>query len=102
MIHRRPIAGNPPSTSSEPVTDPTRGVAMLERSSSNERARQRMRRQRARRRQGMATYKVEVPEFALVDALIAAERLSERDLSRAAVERAISQLLADWSKRWEK
>jgi hypothetical protein len=61
----------------------------------------RQRRCRVRRRQGLAILRVETNEFRLIDALLAAGRLSEDEaLRRALVEKAAAKLLEDFTARW--
>jgi hypothetical protein len=65
------------------------------------RAAERQRRSRARRRRGRVILKVEADEFELVEALMQAGRLDERDgLNRARVEQAVARLISDWASRW--
>jgi hypothetical protein len=67
------------------------------------RAAVRQRRARERRRRGLASYRVELPEYETIEALIRARRLSEQEaLSKTAVERALAEVLADWARRWLK
>jgi hypothetical protein len=66
-------------------------------------ARQRQRRSRARRRQGTVVLHVEAHEFRLVDALLAAGRLSDGEgLDRRSVEVAVARVLKDFVERWMK
>jgi hypothetical protein len=61
----------------------------------------RQRRCRARRRRGVAVLHVEANEFELVDALLAAGRLTEAEaLRRPLVEKAAARLLEDFTARW--
>jgi hypothetical protein len=61
----------------------------------------RARRKRARRRQGLAIFYVEANEARMVEALLAAGRLTEAEaLERPAVERELAKLLDDWARRW--
>lgn len=74
---------------------------MLEFSPSSPAARARKR--RVRRRQGVAVLHVETHEHRLVEALLAAGRLTpEQALRRQLVERELGKLVEDWTARWLK
>ena len=74
---------------------------MLLRSPSS--ARERTRRSRQRKRRGVISVRLDVPEVEIIEALIVSERLSESDTrDRRLVERELSIVLADWAKRWAK
>jgi hypothetical protein len=61
----------------------------------------RQRRARVRRRQGMASYRIEAHEHRLAEALIASGRLSEdAALRRALIEAELGALVEDWIARW--
>jgi hypothetical protein len=59
------------------------------------------RRQRRRLRLGLRVISVEIDEVTLTGALIARGQIGEADaLAWPAVERAVSRVLRDWSRRW--
>jgi hypothetical protein len=61
----------------------------------------RQQRCRARRRQGLAVLRIEANEFRLIDALLAAGRISEAESQRRGlVEKATAKLLEDVIARW--
>ena len=61
----------------------------------------RARRKRARRRQGLAIFYIEANEARMIEALLAAGRLTEAEaLERPSVERELAQVLVDWARRW--
>jgi hypothetical protein len=62
---------------------------------------ERARRSRRRRARGRAIFRVEGDETEVVMTLIASGRLSEDEaLQHAAVEKALSEMTADWIVRW--
>jgi hypothetical protein len=62
----------------------------------------RKRRERLRRKLGLKGYGLDLPEFDLVEALQAAERLTEAEaLDQERVEAALTDVLRDWIARWE-
>jgi hypothetical protein len=64
-------------------------------------ARLRQRRSRRRRKAGRALLQIEVDEFRLIDALISSGRLTpDEGLARARVEKALANLVDDWTARW--
>jgi hypothetical protein len=64
---------------------------------------ERQRRCRARRKAGEERYVVVIPETVVVEALLRSGRLSEPEaLRRDLVERALVDVLVDWSRRWLK
>lgn len=76
-------------------------VRRQHRARERKRQRERQRRTRCRRRQGVVVLNVEAHEHRLIEALIAAERLTEAEaLRREAVEREAARLLEDWMTRW--
>jgi hypothetical protein len=59
------------------------------------------RRYRARRRAGLMAYQIVCNEFELIEALLVAGRLTEREaLDRHAVERATGEVVSEWAQRW--
>jgi hypothetical protein len=63
--------------------------------------RERQRRQRDRDRRHIKCYLFEVDDFALADALICSQRLTEEQTERRAlVQRAIRDILNDFIDRW--
>lgn len=93
MLQRSP----PPKPAADRAHE--RARALVERTSGAERAR----RHRARRKDGRASLRIEVPEAVVVEALIASGRLSEAGaLSRQAVERAVGEVIQDWAARWSR
>jgi hypothetical protein len=72
---------------------------MLQRPPSRPAAR--ARRTRARRRRGLACFKIEAHEARVIEALLKAERLTEAEaLERPSVERELGWVLDDWAVRW--
>jgi hypothetical protein len=62
----------------------------------------RKRAERARRKAGEVAYRVTLPEYAVVNALLVSGRLSEAEaLRRALVERELAAVLAEWAARWK-
>lgn len=62
----------------------------------------RKRAERARRKAGEVAYRVTVPEYAVLNALLASGRLSECEaLRRRSVERELAAVLAEWAARWK-
>ena len=65
-------------------------------------SRERTRRSRQRKRRGVISVRLDVPEVETIEALIASERLTEQQaLDRHLVERELAIVLADWAKRWK-
>jgi hypothetical protein len=63
----------------------------------------RARKRRVRRRQGVAVLRVETHEHRLIEALLAAGRLTEVEaLQRPLLERELGKLVEDWTARWLK
>ena len=63
---------------------------------------ERQRRHRARQRQGDALYRLELPELAVAEALIASTRMSEdATRRRSLVEQALTEVMLDWVRRWK-
>jgi hypothetical protein len=55
-----------------------------------------------RQRDGVAVLRIAVPEYSLIESLIAAGRLGEVDgLDRRQVELAVEGVLRDWIERWQ-
>jgi hypothetical protein len=76
-------------------------MAMLARTPT--RATMRKRRYRHRLRNGIVVLRVEVDEAELAEAMILAERLSERESAkRAALARAAESVLREFTQRWRK
>ena len=64
---------------------------------------ERQHRARERRRKGVAVLQLELPHDLVICALLDSERLNERESrKRAEVERAVSEVVIDWAKRWKK
>jgi hypothetical protein len=62
----------------------------------------RKRAERARRKAGEAAYRIIVPEYDVVAALLASGRLTEAEaLRRALVERELAAVLTEWAARWK-
>jgi hypothetical protein len=65
-------------------------------------ARKKQRAYRSRQRNGLIVLRVEVPEIALAEALIASNRLCVSDTAnRQAVEHQVADILAEWVSRWQ-
>ena len=63
----------------------------------------RQQRARARRRNGVAVVRVEIPFDEVVHALLNSTRLTETEALRPAdIERALAEVITDWAGRWEK
>ena len=61
----------------------------------------RSRRKRVRRKQGMASFRVEAHEHRLAEALILSTRLTEAEaLQRPLIERELGLLIDDWIEKW--
>jgi hypothetical protein len=74
---------------------------MLERAPSLNPNAVRSRRKRARRKQGMASFRIEAHEHRLAEALILSTRLSEDEaLQRPLIERELGFLIDDWIEKW--
>lgn len=66
-------------------------------------ARERQRRARWRRRNGLAPYRLDLPEHDLAAALIASERLTEAEaLCPELVHRELHALVRDFILRWQR
>jgi hypothetical protein len=60
-------------------------------------------RHRARRRQGLASYRIDIPTDNFLDALVASHRLTERqvqELRAPQIERELAAIIADFIARW--
>jgi hypothetical protein len=62
----------------------------------------RSRRSRQRRRQGVASYRVDVPIDRFLDALVASQRLTERQVQELRrVEGELEAVIGDFINRWK-
>lgn len=65
-------------------------------------AAEKQRRYRRRQRRDLRVYKVEAPEHCVLSALLESGRLSEAEaLDKRRVEKALSEIIIDFSKRWK-
>lgn len=63
--------------------------------------RERQRRTRARKRVGLAVFRLELGEGAAIEALILAGRLTEGEaLRRRSVERELAAVMSEWAAMW--
>jgi len=63
----------------------------------------RQRRARAHRRAGEVPYRLWLPQWDIVEALLRSGRLTEAEaLRRPLVEQALASVLAEWAARWRK
>jgi hypothetical protein len=64
----------------------------------------RLRRARERRRQGVASYRIDVPTDAFLDSLVASHRLTERqaqELRQPQIQRELEAVISDFIVRWK-
>ena len=64
----------------------------------------RLRRARERRRNGLASYRIDVPIDAFLDSLVASHRLTERrvqELRQPQIEAELAAVVADFISRWK-
>jgi hypothetical protein len=64
----------------------------------------RLRRARERRRNGLASYRLDIPTDAFLDSLVASHRLTERqaqELRQPQIQRELAAVIRDFVDRWK-